>query len=248
MHPDRGVTWGEAIRRPVALAVAVVLVLAANGHTTLAATGSTYDPAQDAYSMANTTAILGAQAWWDAGYTGAGVGVAVIDSGVAPVEGLSSPGKVIYGPDLSLESQSPNLLNLDTYGHGTFMAGLIAGRDDNAAAPYSADPPSVYRGVAPDARIVSLKVATADGGADVSQVIAAIGISGPAWRLTEERTPELAEYLTSVARRLSRGLGYSGADSNATDGRSLAGPENRVHPTTHKPLVKRQAAGKWGGK
>ena len=80
------------------------------------------------------------------------------------------------------------------------------------------------------------------------QVIAAIGISGPAWRLTEERTPELAEYLTSVARHLSRGLGYSGADSKATDGRSLAGPENRVHPTTRKPLVKRQAAGKWGGK
>ena len=174
MHPDRGVTWGGAIRRPVALAVAVLLLLAANVHATLAVTGSPYDPAADAYSMANTTAILGAQAWWDAGYTGAGVDVAVIDSGVAPVEGLSAPGKVIYGPDLSLESQSPDLRNLDTYGHGTFMAGLIAGRDDNAAAPYSADLPSVYLGVAPDARIVSLKVATADGGTDVSQVIAAI--------------------------------------------------------------------------
>jgi serine protease AprX len=174
MHPDRGVTWGRVIRRPVALAVAALLLLAANVPATFAATGSTYDPAQDIYSMDNTTAILGAQAWWDAGYTGAGVDVAVIDSGVAPVEGLSSPGKIIYGPDLSLESQSPDLRNLDTYGHGTFMAGLIAGRDDDAAAPYSANLPSVYRGVAPDARIVSLKVATADGGTDVSQVIAAI--------------------------------------------------------------------------
>ena len=68
------------------------------------------------------------------GYTGAGVDVALIDSGVAPVEGLSAPGKIVYGPDLSLESQSPDLRNLDTYGHGTFMAGLIAGHDD-AAAP-----------------------------------------------------------------------------------------------------------------
>ena len=33
---------------------------------------------------------------------------------------------------------------------------------------------SAYRGMAPDARIVSIKVATADGGTDVSQVIAAI--------------------------------------------------------------------------
>src|SRR5205085_154565 len=57
--------------------------------------------------------------------------------------------------------------NLDTYGHGTFMAGLIAG-DDGATGS------AAYRGVAPGARIVSLKVATADGGADVTQVIAAI--------------------------------------------------------------------------
>jgi len=174
MHPDRGVTWGRVVRHPAALILAVLLLLVGNVQSTFAATGSTYDPALDVYSMANTTAILGAQAWWDAGYTGAGVDVAIIDSGVAPVQGLSASGKIIYGPDLSLESQVTNLRNLDSNGHGTFMAGLIAGRDDNAAAPYSANPSSVYLGVAPDARIVSLKVATANGGTDVSQVIAAI--------------------------------------------------------------------------
>ena len=83
-------------------------------------------------------------------------------------------GKIVYGPDLSLESQAPNLTNLDTFGHGTFMAGIIAGRDAALTAPYEQAPASAYRGVAPDARIVSLKVATADGGTDVSQVIAAI--------------------------------------------------------------------------
>ena len=120
--------------------------------------------------MSSTTDYTGAQAWWAAGYTGKGVDVALIDSGVAPVEGLDAPGKVINGPDLSLESQAPNLANLDTFGHGTFMAGLIA-----ADAPDRADAgPDHYRGMAPDARIVSVKVATADGGTDVSQVIAAI--------------------------------------------------------------------------
>ena len=79
--------------------------------------------------MYNTTLYMGAQAWWNAGYTGKGVDVAVIDTGVSPVAGLNAPGKVINGPDLSLESQAPNLTNLDTYGHGTFMAGLIAGHD-----------------------------------------------------------------------------------------------------------------------
>jgi serine protease AprX len=124
--------------------------------------------------MYSTTLYTGAQAWWAAGYTGQGIDVAVIDTGVAPVEGLDDPGKVLYGPDLSLESQAPNLRNLDTYGHGTFMAGLIAGRDSGLTAPYVAAPPSVYRGMAPDARIISLKVGTADGGVDVSSVIAAI--------------------------------------------------------------------------
>ena len=91
-------------------------------------------------SMYNLTAQMGAQAWWNAGYTGNGVDVAVIDTGVSPVQGLDAPGKVVYGPDLSLESQAPNLPNLDTNGHGTFMAGLIAGHDAALTAPYCERP------------------------------------------------------------------------------------------------------------
>ena len=36
---------------------------------------------------------IGATAYWDAGYTGAGVDVAMIDTGVSPVEGLTTPGQ-----------------------------------------------------------------------------------------------------------------------------------------------------------
>jgi serine protease AprX len=135
---------------------------------------ATFDPGADPYSMANLTAGIGAQAWWNQGYTGKGIDVAVIDTGVSPVAGLDASGKVVYGPDLSLESQASNLTNFDTNGHGTFMAGLIAGHDSTLSAPYASAPATAYRGVAPDARIVSLKVATADGGVDVTQVIAAI--------------------------------------------------------------------------
>jgi serine protease AprX len=133
-----------------------------------------YVPANDVYSMDNTTEFSGAQDWWDAGYTGEGIDVAVIDTGVSPIPGLDGPDKIIYGPDLSLESQNPELRHFDTNGHGTFMAGLIAGKDAGLTQPYSQAPASVYRGMAPDARIVSLKVGVADGGVDVSQVIAAI--------------------------------------------------------------------------
>jgi serine protease AprX len=172
MTPTFGWSLGFTGRGRLSVVIPIVLLTLTFGATGVQAAG--YDPASDVNSMASTTEYTGAQAWWAAGYTGKGVDVALIDSGVAPVDGLNSPGKVIYGPDLSLESQAPNLTDLDTFGHGTFMAGLIAGRDAGLTAPYAQAPASAYRGMAPDARIVSVKVATADGGTDVSQVIAAI--------------------------------------------------------------------------
>ena len=96
----------------------------------------------------------------------------MIDTGVSPVPGLTS-GNVVNGPDLSFDSQSPNLTNLDAFGHGTHMAGIIGGRDQPGTPASYADP-SRFSGIAPDARLVSLKVGASDGGVDVSQVIAAV--------------------------------------------------------------------------
>jgi Subtilase family len=110
---------------------------------------------------------------WQKGWTGKGVDVALIDSGVAPVPGLTM--NVINGPDLSFESQADNLTDIDTYGHGTHLAGLIAGRDSSIAPGHEdEDVDNAFVGAAPGARIVSLKVASSEGATDVSQVIAAI--------------------------------------------------------------------------
>ncbi len=133
-----------------------------------------YAPTTDAGSLYTTTIQTGAQAYWKAGYTGKGVDVAVIDTGTAPVPGLATAGKLVNGPDLSFESQAPNLRYLDTYGHGTHMAGIIAGRADAAVAGKYPGDTANFLGMAPDARIVSVKVADAMGAADVSQIIAAI--------------------------------------------------------------------------
>jgi serine protease AprX len=124
--------------------------------------------------VARLSLATGAQAYWKTGWTGKGVDVAVIDTGTAPVPGLSGAGKIVNGPDLSFESQAPNLRYLDTYGHGTHMAGIIAGRADAAVAGRYAGDTANFLGMAPDARIVSVKVADAMGAADVSQTIAAI--------------------------------------------------------------------------
>ena len=109
--------------------------------------------------------VIGAPGAWMTGAAGQGVDVAVLDSGVSPVRGLDAAGKVVYGPDLSFDSQSPNTAHLDGYGHGTAMAGIIAGNDSD---------PAGYHGVAPNARVVSVKVGAANGAVDVSQVIAGI--------------------------------------------------------------------------
>jgi serine protease AprX len=132
-----------------------------------------YNPATDVNSMYNIEQMDGADAFWNAGYTGQGVGVALIDSGVTPVDGLKTPGKVVNGPDLSFESQVPSLQYLDTFGHGTHMAGIIAGRDSAVTSVSSSDT-THFLGMAPDAQIVNVKVADALGQTDVSQVLAAI--------------------------------------------------------------------------
>lgn len=176
-------------RRRIALVAATAVTalagMAATTSTSDAAPGTDlgYDPS-DTGSPSAITRIVGAQGAWAQGWTGRGIDVAVIDTGVARVTGLSDPGKVIDGPDLSFDSPKANPTGLDAHGHGTFMAGLIAGRDPGLrqdgtgctsclnSSGYS--DPGAYVGVAPEARIVNVKVGAVDGAVDVSQVIAAI--------------------------------------------------------------------------
>ncbi len=116
----------------------------------------------------HVAAVIGADRMYGRGYTGKGVGVALVDTGVVPVQGLTS-GNVVNGPDLSFESQNPDQRYLDTFGHGTHMAGIIAGND-----PQSLLGLGRFQGIAPGARLTSLKVATTEGAVDVSQVVAAV--------------------------------------------------------------------------
>ncbi|NHC16031.1 S8 family serine peptidase, partial [Motilibacter sp. E257] len=153
-------------------AVAGVRVVSPDRAVTLS--GAAYDPATDAGAPAVLAQSTGAAALWAQGVTGEGVDVAVLDTGVAPVAGLDSAERVVLGPDLSFDSQDRDTdRGLDGYGHGTHMAGLIAGRDADVADPATAAPEQ-FTGVAPGARVVSLKLGDRSGAVDVSQVIAGI--------------------------------------------------------------------------
>ena len=123
--------------------------------------------------MSSLTAGSGVQDAWARGLTGKDVTVALIDTGVAPVPGLTDKDdKVVNGPDLSFDGQWPATRYVDAFGHGTHLAGIIAGRDEkwDRKKPQA----GLFAGVAPDARLLNVKVGSADGGADVSQVIAAL--------------------------------------------------------------------------
>jgi serine protease AprX len=132
------------------------------------------DAANDKGSMWRIARTVGARSVWAEGITGDGVDVALIDSGVVPVDGLTAPGKIVNGPDLSFESQNDGLRYLDTFGHGTHVAGIIAGVDNSVATNGDRKSADNFAGIAPGARIVNVKVADAAGATDVSQVIAGI--------------------------------------------------------------------------
>jgi serine protease AprX len=114
-------------------------------------------------TMERTGATIGAT--WvreNLGFDGAGVGVAIIDSGVTAWHDDLGNDRVVHFADFVDLQALPS----DEYGHGTHVAGIIAGSgyDSNGAR----------RGVAPAANLVVLKVLDGDGYGYISNVIAAL--------------------------------------------------------------------------
>ena len=110
---------------------------------------------------------LGVTPLWNYGVTGTGVGVAVIDTGIdgALPDFASADGK--HSRVIVSAVDNPNATTAtDSYGHGTDVAGIIAG---NRA---SSDPlHGQYVGVAPNANLISIKVSDEAGATNVLDVI-----------------------------------------------------------------------------
>ena len=110
-----------------------------------------------AASEAGILAVNAPQTWSALGVSGAGVGVAIIDSGVADHPDLA--GRIVARVDFTGEQS-----NGDPGGHGTHVAGLVAG--DGTASD------GAWTGVAPRANIVSVRVIDANGHATLSTIFA----------------------------------------------------------------------------
>ncbi len=167
------------VGRRLTLILATLLLALSAAPATQAAAANSHGSATRANSlplgsMYNVVDQIGARDMWAQGYTGAGVNVALIDTGFAPVPDLLDSGRVVGAVDLSAESGVHEATYIDTYGHGTHMAGIIAGHAPGADPELAAAHPEWFMGVAPDAGIISVKVADNTGGADISQVIAGV--------------------------------------------------------------------------
>ena len=196
------------------------------------------------HSVADVTALsIGAdQAWAGANalrsLSGKGVGVAVIDSGIDSTHNALK-GHVVVTKDFTGGN------GMDLYGHGTHVAGIIAGTTGNT--PDTAD----YQGIASDAYLINLRVLGADGSGKASDVVEAIdwaidhrtdfnirvinmSLGGPV--LQPYRDDPMCE---AVERAVKAGIVVVAAAGNfgkAADGRRIIGgitsPGNSPHATT----------------
>lgn len=113
---------------------------------------------------------LGVLPLWKFGVTGTGVGVAVVDTGVdGSLPDFASKDHGSSRVVASAVANADATTATDSYGHGTDVAGIIAGNGDNRG---SGDPlHGQYIGVAPNANIISVKVSDETGKATVLDVI-----------------------------------------------------------------------------
>jgi serine protease AprX len=97
---------------------------------------------------------------------GTGVGIVVVDSGIDPNHQAfldnSGNSRIVYSQDFTGQNRTD-----DPYGHGTHVASTAAGNGFNIAG-------SAYQGIAPNAKIINLRVLDQNGTGTISSILAAL--------------------------------------------------------------------------
>ncbi|SES31232.1 S8 family peptidase [Actinokineospora terrae] len=107
-------------------------------------------------TLDRSTAQIGAPAAWQAGLTGAGVTVAVVDTGVDQTH------PDLAGREVAERNFTDDPTTEDQVGHGTHVASTVAGGG------------AKYKGVAHGAKVIDAKVLSATGGGQLSWIIAGV--------------------------------------------------------------------------
>ncbi|SFP94224.1 S8 family peptidase [Caldicoprobacter faecalis] len=105
------------------------------------------------------------------GYTGKGIGIAILDTGVYPHPDLIRPkNRIIAFKDFVNDKKDP----YDDNGHGTFVAGVAAGNGYSSGGKYA--------GVAPEANVIAVKVMNRDGEGSASKIVAGMQWVADHWK------------------------------------------------------------------
>jgi serine protease AprX len=145
-----------------------------------------------------TNGATGVSSAWNAGYTGAGVGVAVIDSGINDSHpdlrnSSETASRVVYHQDFTgTANTNSSGGKYDLYGHGTHVAGIIGGNGYLSGGQ--------YEGVAPGVNLIDLRALDLNGAGTDSTVIAAI---------QEAITLQNTYNIRVINLSLGRGIGVS---------------------------------------
>ncbi len=178
--------------------------------------------------------IKASNVWNTAPYLqGQGIGVAVIDSGVNPNGDLYTLMGVNREIDSVRFNSDYNQSVYDGYGHGTHVAGVIAGDGSESQGKYI--------GVAPMANIINVKVSNDDGSARISDVVA-----GMQWVLEHKTADNIRvvnlslnsavpeNYNTSPLDAAAEILWFNGIVVVASAGNAGS---NAIYPPANDPFV-----------
>lgn len=97
------------------------------------------------------------------GYTGKGIGIAILDTGISPNNDFLYPqNRILAFKDFINNKAKP----YDDNGHGTHVAGIAGGSGINSNGK--------YRGIAPDCNFIGVKVLNNEGKGNASDVLAGL--------------------------------------------------------------------------
>ncbi|MFF3328006.1 S8 family serine peptidase [Streptomyces sp. NPDC002888] len=167
-------------------------------------------------ALAESVPQIGAPAMWKSGYTGKGIKVAVLDTGVdqthPDLKGVETAQKNF--------SESPDVK--DRFGHGTHVASILAGSGAKSGGR--------YKGVAPDVKLLDGKVLADDGFGETSNIVAGMqwavdqGAQVVNMSLGHPDTPGVDPLEAAVARLSGKALFVVAAGNEGDGPRTLGSP------------------------
>jgi serine protease AprX len=186
---------GGTVRRENGIIAALAVDLPVAVLPELAQSGYVYRIWQDAEvrtAMDNIRDITGNGVGQEWEYTGWGVVVAILDTGIDPHDDFITPDNRILAWNDVIHQKS---FVYDDHGHGTFVSGVIAGNGISSEGK--------YKGMAPEARLVGVKILDGEGAGRVSDLL-----SGLEWCLANLSTLNIKVINLSVATTIQGPKNY----------------------------------------